>query len=82
MVQGKDQCGIADSASYPTGVKQAATPPPTPPTPPTPPPAGPTYTITRFEYDPAWEFLVDGGDVSADLAGAQICLISQQQAFT
>jgi C1A family cysteine protease len=35
MVRGKDQCGIADSASYPTGVVPVA---PTPPTPPTPPP--------------------------------------------
>jgi C1A family cysteine protease len=48
MVQGKDQCGIADAASYPTGASKIVqpTPPPTPPpapTPPTPPtPAAPT----------------------------------------
>ena len=36
MVRGKNQCGIGDSASFPTGVQRMGpTPPPTPP-PPTP----------------------------------------------
>merc|ERR1740138_146070 len=39
MVQGKDQCGIADSASYPTGVGPAG---PTPPGP-APGPSGSNY---------------------------------------
>jgi len=38
MVQGKDQCGIGDSASYPTGAKNMGPTPPPPPAPPPPPP--------------------------------------------
>jgi len=37
MVRGKNMCGIAQSASYPTGVKAASPSPPTPPSPPSPP---------------------------------------------
>jgi len=42
LVQGKNQCGIASAASYPTGAGPVAPPAPTPapaPTPPTPAPA-------------------------------------------
>uniref|UniRef100_A0A7S2G203 Peptidase C1A papain C-terminal domain-containing protein n=1 Tax=Haptolina brevifila TaxID=156173 RepID=A0A7S2G203_9EUKA len=47
MVRGKDQCGISQSASYPTGAKAVGPAPPSPspsPTPPSPtPPAGKTH---------------------------------------
>ena len=45
MVRGKNQCGLANSASYPTGVKAASPSPPGPgPSPPSPsPPAGKTH---------------------------------------
>ena len=41
MVRGKDMCGIAQSASYPTGAKKAGPSPPSP-SPPSPP-AGKTH---------------------------------------
>merc|ERR1712072_506245 len=37
MVRNKNQCGISQAASYPTGAKAAAPSPPSPPSPPTPP---------------------------------------------
>merc|ERR1712072_581510 len=40
MVRNKNQCGIAQMASYPTGAKAAGPSPPSPPTPPSPPSAG------------------------------------------
>jgi len=45
MVRGKNMCGIAQSASYPTGAKAASPSPPSPgPSPPGPsPPAGKTH---------------------------------------
>jgi len=42
MVRGKNQCGLSDSASYPTGVKAVAPSPPGP-SPPSPPPAKTHY---------------------------------------
>merc|ERR1712032_1181045 len=44
MVRGKNQCGIAQQPSYPTGAKAASPVPPAPPSPPAPPaPAGKHY---------------------------------------
>jgi hypothetical protein len=69
-------------------------PSPSPPTPkaptphpssPTPPPAPPskTYTVERFEADPAWEFVVKD-DVSAALGGGgvEVCFQRIKRTFT
>merc|ERR1711985_223155 len=37
IARGKNMCGIAEQASYPTGAKKAAPSPPSPPSPPPPP---------------------------------------------
>jgi C1A family cysteine protease len=54
MVRNKDMCGLADEASYPTGVKFMGplppTPAPTPPPPPPPPPGPPPSPATGCKF--------------------------------
>merc|ERR1712070_1045165 len=54
MVRNKNQCGIAQQPSYPTGVKATSSPGPSPPSPPTPPrptgkPCPPSPSRFHFE---------------------------------
>jgi C1A family cysteine protease len=69
MVQGKNMCGIAQSASYPTGVTKAGPPPPPPPTPPSPP--GPP---THSHYgDPKDGCLTDEIEISIQGITGDFC---------
>ena len=71
MVRGKDQCGIADNACFPTGVTNSSTVPPSP----TPPP-GKLYTISGNGHTgsmPVWEFTLDG-DFASELDKQSICV--------
>lgn len=72
IVRGKDMCGIADSASFPTNVTQVGPPAPAPPAP-TPPAA--TYTITGLPTGGMAinEFYAGHDDVSIALDGQMIC---------
>jgi len=66
IVQGKDMCGIAQQASYPTGAKAAGPSPPGPPTPPTPP--------TKSHYgDPKDGCLSDEIEVSIQGVAGDFC---------
>lgn len=61
IVQGKDMCGIADSASYPTGVKPFGPPPTPPPATPTPAPPPPD---AKYRCEPRKKAcVVDSGSV-------------------
>ena len=79
LVRGKDQCGIADSASFPTGVTNSTPVVPTPA--PGPPPtvyaiaALPSGSMSRTEFKVQ-------GDVSGPLDGAVICLNGGQYTIT
>ena len=70
LVQGKNMCGVASQASYPTGAKAAGPSPPTPPTPPTPPsPPGP-----KTHYgDPKDGCLTDEIEVSITGVSGDFC---------
>lgn len=71
MVRGKDQCGIAEHAAYPTGVTNST------PIPPAPAPGPPMtkYTIASLATSamPINQFVV-AGDVASALNGQWICL--------
>jgi len=51
IARGKNMCGIAMMASYPTGAKKAAPAPPSPPTPPTPPSPAPSPKPAHSHYE-------------------------------
>ena len=79
MVRGKDQCGIADNACFPTGVTNSSTDPPSP----TPSP-GKLFTISGFGRTPAspvWEFTL-AGDFASELNKQTICLGGGQYAVS
>ena len=75
---GHDLCGIADVATYPLVGPPGPGPKPTPaaptPMPPAPSPSGATFTISRFEDDPLYEFLVTGDQTEALPSHCSICL--------
>jgi len=72
MVQGKNQCGIASQASYPTGVKAMGPVPPSPsPTPPSPTPPSPPST-THYG-DPAAGCLSDETEISIQGTTGDFC---------
>jgi len=69
MVQGKNMCGLAMQASYPTGAKTVSPTPPSPPVPPTPPspPASTHYS------DPATGCLSDELEVTIQGVDGDFC---------
>mgnify|MGYP006164946929 CR=1 FL=1 len=79
LVRGKDQCGVADSASFPTGVTNSTPAAPTPA--PGPPPV--VYAVAALPSGSMAndEFAVQG-DVSSALNGAVICLNGGQYTIT
>jgi hypothetical protein len=76
MVQGKNMCGIASQASYPTGVKSSSGPAPGPsppsPSPPSPSPPGPSPTGTHYG-DPKNGCLSDEQEISIQGVDGDAC---------
>ena len=68
MVRGKNMCGVASQASYPTGAKASGPAPPSPPTPPTPP--APTHT---HYGDPKAGCLTDEIEISIQGVTGDFC---------
>ena len=71
FVRGKNQCGVASQASYPTGVKRAAPAPPSPPGP-TPPPPPPPTNSTHYG-NPTNGCLDDEAAISISGVRGDIC---------
>jgi hypothetical protein len=74
MVRGKDMCGLAQSASYPKGVKKAGPSPPGPspgPSPPSPP-TPPTPTHSHYE-DPKGGCRTDEVEVTISGVSGDFC---------
>jgi len=72
MVQGKNMCGIAQQASYPTGVKAMGPVPPSPsPTPPSPTPPSPPAS-THYE-DPKGGCKTDEVEISIQGVTGDFC---------
>jgi len=72
MVRGKDMCGLAQSASYPTGAKAVGPSPPGPsPTPPSPTPPSPPST-THYE-DPKGGCMSDEIEITIQGVTGDFC---------
>jgi len=69
MVREKNQCGLANSASYPTGAKAAS---PTPPSPPGPSPPSPPAGKTHYG-DPKDGCLTDEVEISIQGVAGDVC---------
>jgi len=73
MVRNKDQCGISQSASYPTGAKSVGPSPPSPsPTPPSPGPSPPSPSKTHYG-DPKNGCLSDEMEVTIQGVAGDFC---------
>jgi hypothetical protein len=78
MARGKNMCGIAQQASYPTGAKKAAPSPPSPPappsppSPPSPPPSPPSPSTSHYE-DPKDGCQSDEVDISIQGVDGKVC---------
>ena len=84
MIRGKNMCGIASQASYPTGAKAAGPIPPSPtppsPTPPSPTPPGPPAPKTHYG-NPASGCLPDEMELQISGIGGVACAPSCQGLF-
>ena len=69
MVRGKNMCGLAQRASYPTGAKTVSPTPPSPPVPPTPP----SPPATTHYGDPASGCLSDELEVTIQGVDGDFC---------
>jgi len=67
MVQGKNMCGIASQASYPTGAKDFG------PVPPSPPPGPPTPPTNTHYSDPATGCLSDETEITIQGVDGDFC---------
>lgn len=73
MVRGKNMCGLAQQASYPTGAKIVGPSPPSPtPTPPSPP-SPPAPAPSTHYGDPANGCLTDEAEVSIQGVSGDFC---------
>ena len=76
MVRGKNQCGIASQASYPTGAKSVGPSPPSP-TPPSPTPPSPTPPGPKTHYgNPKSGCLQDETELQISGTGGVACAAS------